>query len=84
LLDKLLPGSGKTPRFALFGSGSGNVSALAMKFPNLIDAEIRAPDPGVVLLVRPDGYVACAAGADNVGVIADYLGAIDVAKAVAA
>ena len=56
-----------------------------MKFPNLIDAEFRAPlDPGVILLVRPDGYVACAAGADNVGVIADYLGAIDVAKALAA
>jgi hypothetical protein len=33
---------------------------------------------------RPDGYVACAAEADNVGLIADYLGAIDVAKAVAA
>jgi hypothetical protein len=56
-----------------------------MKFPNLIDAAIRAPlDPGVVLLVRPDGYVACVARADNIGVIADYLGAIDVAKAVAA
>jgi hypothetical protein len=52
-----------------------------MKFPNLIDAEIRAPlDPGVILLVRPDGYVACAAKSDNVVVIADYLGVIDVAK----
>ena len=78
-------GSGKTPRFALFAAGSGSVSALAMKFPNLIDAEIRAPlDPGVMLLVRPDGYVACAAKSDNLAVIADYLGAIDVAKAVAA
>jgi hypothetical protein len=66
----------------LFAAGSGKVSALAMKFPNLIDAEIRAPlDPGAILLVRPDGYVACAGEADNVGVIADYLGAIDVARA---
>jgi 2-polyprenyl-6-methoxyphenol hydroxylase-like FAD-dependent oxidoreductase len=78
-------GSGKTPRFALFAAGSGKVSALAMNFPNLIDAEIRAPlDPGVVLLVRPDGYVACAAKSDNVAVIANYLGAIDATKAVAA
>jgi hypothetical protein len=78
-------GSGNTPRFALFAAGGSRVSALAIKFSNLIDAEIRAPlDPSVILLVRPDGYVACAAEADNVGVITDYLGAIDVAKAVAA
>jgi 2-polyprenyl-6-methoxyphenol hydroxylase-like FAD-dependent oxidoreductase len=78
-------GSGKTPRFALYAAGSGKVSALAMQFPNLIDAEIRAPlDPGVILLVRPDGYVACAAKSDNVAAIADYLGTIDVVKAVAA
>ena len=51
----------------------------------LIDAEIRAPlVPDVILLVRPDGYVACAAQADDVGVIGDYLGAIDVLKALAA
>jgi hypothetical protein len=78
-------GSGKTPRFALFAARSSKVSALAMTFSNLIDAEIRAPiDPGAILLVRPDGYVACAAEADKVGVIADYLGAIDVARAAAA
>jgi len=78
-------GSGNIPHFALFAAESSNVSALAMKFPNLIDAAIRAPlDPGVILLVRPDGYVACATEADNVGAIADYLGALDVAKAMAA
>ena len=78
-------GSGNTPRFALFAAASSRITALAIKFPNLIDAEFRAPlDPGVILLVRPDGYVACAAEADNVDVIADYLGAIDVAKALAA
>jgi len=78
-------GSGNTPRFAIFAAGSSNVSALAIKFPDLIDAEIRAPlDPDVILLVRPDGYVACAAQADDVGVIGDYLGAIDVVKALAA
>ena len=78
-------GSGNTPRFALFAAGSSKVSALAIKFPDLIDVEIRAPlDPDVIVLVRPDGYVACAAQADDVGVIVDYLGAIDVVKALAA
>jgi 2-polyprenyl-6-methoxyphenol hydroxylase-like FAD-dependent oxidoreductase len=78
-------GSGKTPRFALFAAGSNSVRALAMKFPNLIDAQIRAPlDSDVILLVRPDGYVACAAKSDNLVVIADYLSAIDVTKTMAA
>jgi 2-polyprenyl-6-methoxyphenol hydroxylase-like FAD-dependent oxidoreductase len=78
-------GSGNTPRFAMFAAGSSKVSALAIKFPDLIDAEIRAPlDPDAILLVRPDGYVACAAQADDVCVIGDYLGAIDVVKALAA
>src|ERR1700709_206446 len=57
-------GSGNTPRFALFAAAGSRITALAIKFPNLIDAEFRAPlDPGVILLVRPDGYVACAAEA---------------------
>jgi 2-polyprenyl-6-methoxyphenol hydroxylase-like FAD-dependent oxidoreductase len=78
-------GSGNAPRFALFAAASSKIGALAIKFPEIIDAEIRAPlDPDVILLVRPDGYVACAAQADDVGVIADYLGAIDVVKALAA
>jgi hypothetical protein len=78
-------GSGNSPRFALFAANSNAVSALAAKFPSVIDAEIRAPlDPRAILLVRPDGYVACAGEANNVGVIADYLSAINVAKAVAA
>jgi hypothetical protein len=36
-------GSGNTPHFALFAAGGSRVSALAIKFSNLIDAEIRAP-----------------------------------------
>ena len=78
-------GSGKAPRFALFAAGNVEVSELATRFPNLIDAEIRAPlYPGVILLARPDGYVACVAKSDHPIVIADYLEAIDVAKAEAA
>jgi len=56
-----------------------------MRFPNLIDAEIRTPlDPDVILLVRPDGYVSCTAKPDDLVVVANYLDAIDAAKAVAA
>jgi 2-polyprenyl-6-methoxyphenol hydroxylase-like FAD-dependent oxidoreductase len=77
-------GSGNAPRFALFAASS-RASGLAMKFPNLIDSAIRPPlDPALVVLVRPDGYVACAVEVDKVGVIADYLNAIGVAEAVAA
>ena len=55
----------------------GHVSSLVEKFPGLIDAAVRpSVDPSAILLVRPDGYVACTAKADNVGVVADYLKAI--------
>lgn len=78
-------GSGSAPRFALFAASSSRVSGLPMKFPNLIDSAIRPPlDPAPIVLVRPDGYVACAVEADNVGVIADYLDGVDVAEAMAA
>jgi hypothetical protein len=82
-------GSKTAPRFALFAARNDKVSALAMRFPNLIDAEIRTPlDPDVILLVRPDGYVSCTAKSDDLvlvlAVVANYLDAIDAAKAVAA
>jgi 2-polyprenyl-6-methoxyphenol hydroxylase-like FAD-dependent oxidoreductase len=78
-------GSKTAPRFALFAARNDKVSALAMRFPNLIDAEIRTPlDPDVIVLVRPDGYVSCTAKSDDLVVVANYLDAIDAAKAVAA
>jgi hypothetical protein len=82
---RLPVGSKTAPRFALFAARNDKVSALAMRFPNLIDAEIRTPlDPDVILLVRPDSYVSCTAKSDDLVVVANYLDAIDAAKAVAA
>jgi 2-polyprenyl-6-methoxyphenol hydroxylase-like FAD-dependent oxidoreductase len=70
-------GSGDAPRFALFAASNSHVSALVDRFPDLIETTIRPPvDPSAILLVRPDGYVACTAKADDVGVVGDYLEAI--------
>ncbi len=65
-------GSGDTPRFALFSQKTPAAEALAMKFSALIDPDIRpAIREDGIWLVRPDGYVACAAKDPNA--IADYL-----------
>jgi len=67
-------GSGDAPRFALFAASSSNASSLLKKYPDLVDPTIRPPlDPAAIVLVRPDGYVACTAKVDDVGIIADYL-----------
>jgi hypothetical protein len=76
-------GSGKLPRFALFATSSGSVTSLVRRYPDLIDAAIRPPlEPGVIVLVRPDGYVACVAKADDIDAFGDYLGKIGLAASV--
>jgi 2-polyprenyl-6-methoxyphenol hydroxylase-like FAD-dependent oxidoreductase len=73
-------GSGDAPRFALFAASTSNASSLVNKFPDLIYPAIRAPlDAAAIVLVRPDGYVACTAKIDDVGIVADYLDRIGVA-----
>jgi len=73
-------GSGDAPRFALFAANSSGASSLARTFPDLIDPAIRpALDPTGIFLVRPDGYIACVAKADDPGVVASYLDALNVA-----
>jgi 2-polyprenyl-6-methoxyphenol hydroxylase-like FAD-dependent oxidoreductase len=80
LIGETPVGSGDSPRFALFAAGSKSVNALLNEFPELIETTIRpALDPSAIFLVRPDGYGACVAKADNVRVVADYLNAISVA-----
>ena len=51
------------PRFALFAKPTAATAGLTDKFSTVLDAELRSPfhEDGV-WLVRPDGYVACAAG----------------------
>jgi hypothetical protein len=61
------------PRFALFAKPTAATAGLTDKFSTVLDAELRSPfhEDGV-WLVRPDGYVACAAAAGNEGAIARY------------
>ena len=66
------PGTGATPRFALFAQPSGAVDDLIGAFPQLLEPMPRPPvQPDALWLVRPDGYVACSA-TDSVA-IAAYL-----------
>jgi 2-polyprenyl-6-methoxyphenol hydroxylase-like FAD-dependent oxidoreductase len=70
-------GAGRAPRFALFARADGASAQLLGQFPHLMEPVVRAPlSEGGAWLVRPDGYVACAASEDEPGVIRDYLGAL--------
>ncbi len=65
-------GSGSAPQFALFAEESPAIIELVKKFEGLLDPEVRphlAPDG--IWLVRPDGYVACAAKEPSA--ISEYL-----------
>jgi 2-polyprenyl-6-methoxyphenol hydroxylase-like FAD-dependent oxidoreductase len=65
-------GSGSAPQFALFANETPEVVALVKKFETLLDPEVRPPlSANGIWLVRPDGYVACAAK-DAAG-ISEYL-----------
>ena len=66
-------GSGTSPRFALFAKPTAATAELTDQFSTVLDAELRSPfHQDGLWLVRPDGYVACAAAAGNEGAIARY------------
>jgi 2-polyprenyl-6-methoxyphenol hydroxylase-like FAD-dependent oxidoreductase len=68
------PGSGTRPRFALFAPSTPATAALIEEFSPVLDRELRPPIRQQALwLVRPDGYVACAAAIGEETVIARYL-----------
>lgn len=53
-------GSGPSPKFVLFADAAERLVALASRFANVLDENIRpALEAGDYVLVRPDGYVAC-------------------------
>jgi len=63
-------GAGDTPRFALMAKEAPGVRALAAKYADLVEPELRAPpDPTGIWLVRPDGYVAAVAHVSNVPLV---------------
>lgn len=69
-------GSGDAPRFVLLASPNESAKRLTEQFKELLDPGIRPPLNGTgAWLVRPDGYVACAAASD-IQVIADYLSTV--------
>jgi hypothetical protein len=70
-------GAGRTPRFALFAKTDEASAQLLARFPQLLEPSVRAPlSPGGAWLVRPDGYVACAAVDYEIDAIGEYLEAL--------
>ncbi|WP_040301536.1 FAD-dependent monooxygenase [Afipia clevelandensis] len=70
-------GAGQTPRFTLLAASSKAVSGLVEDFGDLVEPSVLPPpDTSGVWLVRPDGYVACAVPANDIGLVADYLKAL--------
>jgi len=70
-------GGGDTPRFALLAEASSDAAALIERYPALLETSPRAPvKAGGIWLVRPDGYVALVAKADDWATVDTYLGAL--------
>jgi 2-polyprenyl-6-methoxyphenol hydroxylase-like FAD-dependent oxidoreductase len=62
-------GSGNMPRFALMAGDSVQAQSLLQRYSRLLEPALRTPNNAGIWLVRPDGYVAAAAGADEWQVI---------------
>jgi hypothetical protein len=72
-------GAGDAPRFALFAESGEGASRLIARHSRLLETEVRAPfHEGGLWLVRPDGYVAVAAGGDDWERVATFLDGIAV------
>ncbi|GJE69419.1 FAD-dependent monooxygenase [Methylorubrum podarium] len=68
------PGAGADPRFVLYAADPERGTALAARFPGLVQPAPRNnPEPGRLHLVRPDGYVGLAAGGNDWDAAARYL-----------
>jgi 2-polyprenyl-6-methoxyphenol hydroxylase-like FAD-dependent oxidoreductase len=67
------PGAGADPRFVLYAAGE-RVAALTAAFPSLLEAAPRKPpEPGRLLVVRPDGYIGLSTGAEDWAAAERYL-----------
>ncbi len=67
-------GAGDRPLFTLFAAPGPQATELLSRFDGLIDPQVRPPfRADGIWLVRPDGYVAMAAGADGWRKVAAYL-----------
>jgi hypothetical protein len=67
-------GAGTTPRFALFAPHDPEGDALAARYHDLLEPDIRPPFSGEgIWLVRPDGYVALVTGHGHWAEVEAYL-----------
>jgi 2-polyprenyl-6-methoxyphenol hydroxylase-like FAD-dependent oxidoreductase len=67
-------GSGNRPRFALFAQADSGCAALLARHGDLLEEAARAPfGAGGIWLVRPDGYVAMTADAEDWAKVGAYL-----------
>ena len=67
-------GAGTTPRFALFAPHDPEGDALAARYRDLLEPDIRPPfSRDGIWLVRPDGYVALVAGHGHWAEVDTYL-----------
>jgi hypothetical protein len=70
-------GEGDTPRFTVLASPLPAVTGLLSFYPLLLNDALGTPlAPNGVWLIRPDGYVAATAPANNLSSISDVLGRI--------
>jgi hypothetical protein len=70
-------GEGDTPRFTVLASPLPAVTGLLSSYPRLLNDALGTPlAPNGVWLIRPDGYVAATAPANNLSSISDVLGRI--------
>ncbi len=70
-------GSGSLPRFSLAAAPSREASRILGDFARIMEPELRTPpDPRGAWLVRPDGYVAAAARAEELAPIEEALARI--------
>ncbi len=69
--------TGNTPRFALAATENADARAMTERYSPLLETEIRKPpDEKGIWLIRPDGYVAATAHAEDWSVIDAALSAI--------
>jgi 2-polyprenyl-6-methoxyphenol hydroxylase-like FAD-dependent oxidoreductase len=67
-------GSGKSPRFVLFGESDGMPSDLLQRYANVVEPKLRGPyHSGGLWLIRPDGYVALAVKSGDWDAVETYL-----------
>jgi 2-polyprenyl-6-methoxyphenol hydroxylase-like FAD-dependent oxidoreductase len=60
------PGFGTAPRWVLYATDSGRGTALAERFPTLLEPTIRMPKhPDELLIVRPDAYIGFSGSPDQ-------------------